>query len=106
MQTLLNEKEAAQFLEIAEDKLKDLVRAKLIPAYMVGGAFLRFKKEELEVLRNMLGEKRALNDERVFHQAFSRVKGAERFMEILRANDVYLLAAFIIILVLFIFFKR
>lgn len=107
MENLLGEKEAATFLGISEERLKEFVDYKLIPAYMVGGQFLRFKKEELEVLKDLLTEVKDLKDERIFNKAFSKVKGIERFKEILRANDIYLFIIIIVILILvFMFLKK
>lgn len=92
MGNFLNVREAAEFLGINEDKLVRLVAAKAIPAYMIAGEFLRFKKDELKTLKEML-EKNAHFEggERIFHKEFSEIKGLERAWDILRANDVYLI---------------
>jgi len=106
MPHLLDEKEAAEFLGVNADKLNDLTTRKLIPAYMVAGKFLRFKKHELEAIRRILRENADAKDERIFSQAFSEVRGIERFKEVLRSNDVYLaVVGAIILLSIVIFFK-
>lgn len=106
METLLTEKEAAKFLDIKEEKLRKLVKEKAIPGYMIAGEFLRFKKEELEILRDMLSQIGFSGDERVFNKAFSRVTGIEKFKEILRANDIYIILGIAIFLIfLFMFFR-
>lgn len=48
---LLNSREAAEFLEISEEEVSDLVAEGTIPAYKIGGEFLRFRKQQLEALR-------------------------------------------------------
>jgi excisionase family DNA binding protein len=100
METLLNEKEAAEFLGITEDYLNRMIAYKLIPAYKIAGKFLRFKKEELATLKDMLKENAGFEDERIFSKEFSEVKGFERVKEILRANDVYLVIAVVLFLIL------
>ncbi len=92
MDNFLNAKEAAEFLGISEDRLSHLVSEKAIPAYMIAGEFLRFKKDELATLKEMLEENVPFEgDERIFHKEFSEVKGLERAWEIIRANDIYLI---------------
>lgn len=101
MGNFLNAKEAAEFLGVSEDKLSRLVAAKAIPAYMIAGEFLRFKKDELKTLKEMLEENVPFEgDERIFHKEFSEVKGIERAWEIIRANDIYLIIAIAIAAIL------
>ena len=106
MGQLLDNKEAAEFLGIRTDKLSELVGHKLIPAYMIAGKLLRFKKHELEAIKAILDEKADLKDMRAFNQAFSEVSGLERFKEIMRANDIYLVLALVIVLVSILIFLR
>lgn len=106
MDSLLNEKEAAAYLGVSEPKLQELVAQKLVPAYKIAGAFLRFKKSEVEAIKDLLDDGKDSQNERVFHQAFSEVTGLERFKEILRANDVYLaIVGALILILLFVWFK-
>jgi len=98
---VLNNKEAASFLGVSEERLRDLIDRKLIPSYLIGGTFTRFKEEELKALKEMLGSSAGHDAQRVFHQSFRKVKGLQRLGEIIRANDIYLLvgAALIILLI-------
>lgn len=107
MDNFLNAGEAAEFLGISEDRLSRLVAAKAIPAYMIAGEFLRFKKDELRTLKEMLGENaRFEGEERIFDKKFAQVTGLERVREILRANDIYLIIGIAIAAVLiFMVFK-
>lgn len=102
MNNLLNLKEAASILGIHEKRLKELVERKIIPAYMVADQLLRFKKEEVEALKECL--KHDPRHERIFTRAFSEVRGIERFKEVLLANDIYLILIIIVVLVLFFYF--
>ncbi|MBM3244053.1 MAG: helix-turn-helix domain-containing protein [Candidatus Omnitrophica bacterium] len=44
---LLTVREVAILLNISEKEVMDLAQAGVIPAYKVGGVFLRFKKEQI-----------------------------------------------------------
>jgi predicted DNA-binding transcriptional regulator AlpA len=43
--------EAAEILEVSEDELWGLVRHHQVPSHNIAGAFLRFKKEDIEELK-------------------------------------------------------
>lgn len=100
METLLNKEEAAAFLGVGEARLKELVENKVVPAYMIAGEFMRFKKAELKTIRDMLGINAGDDGERIFNKVFSEVKGFEKFKEILRANDIYLIIGVMVFLIL------
>lgn len=48
----LNVQEAAALLDIGEDELWQLVHKHQVPTHNIAGAFLRFKKEHVEELKN------------------------------------------------------
>jgi excisionase family DNA binding protein len=52
---LLTLKEAAACLHLKEDEIRKLVSAGKIPAYHVGGMYLRFKEENIFALRAKFG---------------------------------------------------
>jgi len=49
---LISIKEVAGYLKVSEEEVKRLVDAGEIPAYKIGGTFLRFRKEQIDVIRN------------------------------------------------------
>lgn len=53
---LLTIAEAAKYLNISEDEVKRLVDVGEIPAYRIGGSFLRFRKEHLDAIRDDVEE--------------------------------------------------
>jgi excisionase family DNA binding protein len=53
---LLTIAEAAKYLNISEDEVKRLVDIGEIPAYRIGGSFLRFRKEHLDAIRDDVEE--------------------------------------------------
>ena len=48
---LLTIQEAARYLGLPEEEIKRLVDIGEIPAYKVGGTFLRFRKEHIDAIR-------------------------------------------------------
>jgi len=48
---LLSIKEVAEYLKLSEEEVKRLVDVGEIPAYKIGGSFLRFRKEQIDGIR-------------------------------------------------------
>lgn len=57
---LLSIKEVAGYLNISEEEVKRLVDAGEIPAYRIGDTFLRFRKEQIDVIKKDISEIEAL----------------------------------------------
>jgi excisionase family DNA binding protein len=53
---LLSIKEVAEYLKLSEEEVKRLVDIGEIPAYKIGGSFLRFRKEQIDGIRNEISE--------------------------------------------------
>lgn len=53
---LLSIREVAEHLKISEEEVKRLVDIGEIPAYKIGGTFLRFRKEQIDAIRNEIDE--------------------------------------------------
>jgi excisionase family DNA binding protein len=53
---LMSIKEVAEYLKISEEEVKRLVDIGEIPAYKIGGSFLRFRKEQLDGIRTEIDE--------------------------------------------------
>jgi len=49
---LMNIAEVAAYLRVSEEEVKRLVDTGEIPAYRIGGSFLRFRKEQLDAIRS------------------------------------------------------
>lgn len=49
---LLSIKEVAEHLKLSEEEVKRLVDIGEIPAYKIGGSFLRFRREQIEAIKN------------------------------------------------------
>ncbi|MDP3804818.1 MAG: helix-turn-helix domain-containing protein [Candidatus Omnitrophota bacterium] len=53
---LLTIREVAVYLKISEEEAKRLVDIGEIPAYKIGGTFLRFRKEQIDAIRREISE--------------------------------------------------
>ena len=49
---LITIKEVAGYLGLSEEEVKRLVDTGVIPAYKIGDSFLRFRKEQIDAIRN------------------------------------------------------
>jgi excisionase family DNA binding protein len=97
---LLTVRDVSIILGISEKKVMDLAESGAIPAYKIGGVYLRFKREQIHDFRRSIkhvsSKKFSLPQKYLFK---------EKVLDFLYFNDFYFLAAFIIALLLFIIFK-
>ena len=81
-------REAAHFLGVTERDIIDLCDKGLIPAYKVGGVYLRFKKEHLE---SMKGKVKSASQEEVTSYTFH-----DKMSDFFYYNDFYIFAVLLI----------
>ncbi len=92
---LLTIREVAQELGITEKEVIDSAGQGRIPAYKIGGLYLRFKQEQIKEIK------------RDFHQSKNKekVKPLEKLLDFFYFNDFYIVSLLAIILLLGIIFK-
>jgi len=94
---LLNIKEVARNLDISEDAVKGLVEKGELPAYRIGGSFLRFKGDQIEAY---LRRKNASSTGQDAHERFSSsYTFLEKLEDFLYYNDFYILSLILLILI-------
>lgn len=93
---LLTVREVAQELRVSEREVIDLVEQGKIPAYKIGGAYLRFKSEHLQEVKQKISKLTKLEN----HASFS-----ERLQDFFYFNDFYIVSFLIIILMIIIIFN-
>jgi excisionase family DNA binding protein len=128
---LMTIKEVARHLNISEDEVKRLVDIGEIPAYRIGGSFLRFRKEQLDAIRDDVEEvekdvpaavKAGLDDkgrpthhysdlEREIKRKEPVVRqydytAAERMKDFFYFNDFYIMSFVIIGILFYVIFKK
>ena len=97
---LLTVRDVAGVLGVSEKEVMELAENGAIPAYKVGGVYLRFKKEQIQEFRKL-----AKHPSVVKGEVRDKYTAGERFSDFLYFNDFYLIAALIIIFLLFIIFQ-
>ena len=105
--------EAAIILGVPEDRIKKLVDSGNLPAYKIGGRFLRFRKEQIEAIRYEIHDKfGAKVVERASRDYLQKTKGVvypqslvDRFLDFFYFNDFYMVAAALAGLILLFIFK-
>ena len=93
---LLTVRDVARELGITEQEVINLAEEGKIPAYKIGGVYLRFKVEQI---------KEAKRKTPTLIKSKDRISLSEKFADFFYFNDFYILAAVIIILMLIVILK-
>ncbi|MCX5707012.1 MAG: helix-turn-helix domain-containing protein [Candidatus Omnitrophica bacterium] len=93
---LLTVREVSLLLSISEKEVMDLAESSAIPAYKVGGVFLRFKKEQVIAYLKKSAHAQTVKKAHP-EQEYS---GREKISDFFYFNDFYILAGLLIILLL------
>ena len=89
-------REAARFLDITERDVIDLSEKGLIPAYKVGGVYLRFRKDHLQSIK---GKVKSTTQEELVSYGFR-----DKLSDFLYYNDFYLLSFLVVIILVYTIF--
>jgi len=87
-------------LGVSEKEVLDLAESGKIPAYKIGGVYLRFKPEQIDEFRKFFNVSPAYNKT----NAPSQYSFKDRLGDFFYFNDFYLLAILLILLIVFIIF--
>ncbi|HTL69780.1 MAG TPA: helix-turn-helix domain-containing protein [Candidatus Eisenbacteria bacterium] len=102
---LLSVKEAAAMLDISEDELQDLARHHQVPTHNLAGAFIRFKKKDIEELKIKWRIHRELfpGKERYFshHETVRKAGPLENLADFWYFNDFYIICSALIAFLLY-----
>lgn len=112
-QKLLTIKEVADLLGVPKIKISELVERGELPAYKIGGKFIRFRKEQVEAIRNEIlaeagnGLAKTAPQESAKHvQDIAYTQSfAEGIKDFFYFNDFYIVAAAVACLILFFIFS-
>lgn len=96
---LLTVREVAAALKISEREVMDLADAGIIPAYKVGGVYLRFKKEQV------MDYYKTKEPPVLKHPVSSGTSLHDKISDFLYFNDFYILALTLIALLLTVIFR-
>ncbi|MBL7130606.1 MAG: helix-turn-helix domain-containing protein [Candidatus Omnitrophica bacterium] len=90
---LLTIREAAQYLGITEKQVIDLSEKSIIPAYKVGGIYLRFKKEQLDAIKDKI--------QPTIREDYVEYPFQDRLSDFFYYNDFYILSLLIISILIY-----
>lgn len=96
----LTVRDVSLILGISEKEVLDLVESNRLPAYKVGGVYLRFKQEQIEEFKKSF---RPASPGR--NIAKSEYTLRDRVSDFFYFNDFYILAALIVLLILVVIFR-
>ena len=110
---LLTLKEASEFLGISEDAVSAFVEKGELPAYRIGGRFLRFRKEQIEAIRREIPHKTfneslkrdACEIEKEKAYLAKAQSPLDKIADFFYFNDFYIVSAALITLILFFILK-
>lgn len=96
---LLTVKDVSIILGISEREVVDLAESSKLPAYKVGGVYLRFKREQVEAFRK--------SNKPFMHKTapLKNYSFKDRVGDFFYFNDFYILSVLIILLMLIIIFQ-
>jgi excisionase family DNA binding protein len=95
---LLNIEEVCRNLGISEEDLRNLVDRGEIPAYRLGGTILRFKKDQIDIIKARGIPDISELDKRALSPA--RDSWLEKFKDFVYFNDFYIVSVIIIVILL------
>ncbi|OIO38258.1 MAG: hypothetical protein COT00_00245 [Candidatus Omnitrophica bacterium CG07_land_8_20_14_0_80_50_8] len=100
----LDIREASEILDVNEQELWDLVHKHAIPTHSIAGAFLRFKKEDIEGLKIKWRIERELFPHLqatfVHDSTVGRVTFVEKLKDFWYFNDYYILCLILVVILL------
>lgn len=96
---LLTVRDVSLLLGISEKEVLDLAESGKIPAYKIGGVYLRFKKEQIETIRQSFKTHPAKQ------YTSAQYSFKDKVADFFYFNDYYILAVILILLILFVIFS-
>ena len=99
---LLNTKEVSVYLGISEKELRKLVDKGEIPAYRLGGAILRFRKDQIDKIKAR-GIRKVIELEEQARTS-TGINRLQKLKDFLYFNDFYIISAIIVIILLVVIF--
>ncbi len=100
---LLSFAQTLEYLGINKREIKELIKKKEIVPYKIGGTYVRFKKEDLDVLKSHLEKK--IRKTHWLNQSVEKTIFSERLADFWYFNNFYIILSATILILLIIIFK-
>ena len=99
----LNIKDVSEYLRISQEEVEELVEKGEIPAYRIGGTYLRFRKDQIEAIKSkFLDKTKKIRENIPLQNSYTRF---EKVKDFLYFNDFYIISAIIIVIILIVTFR-
>jgi len=95
---LLTLEEASGLLGISEEEIKKMVEKGELPAYQIGGRFLRFRKEQIEAIVGGIARAKPL-------EKTPEQPSMDKLLDFFYFNDFYIISAILAFLILWVIIK-
>ena len=116
---LMTLEELAEYLQVKEEKIIDLVNEGVILAYKIGGELLRFRKEQIDAIRSEINSRIVDSDrmtvakshretkEKLEARTYNRIADTveDKIADFFHFNDFYIVSAALIAVLLIIIFR-
>ncbi len=96
---LLTIREVSLICNISEKEVIELAENQVIPAYRIGGVYLRFKRQQIEEYKRKI--KSPVNK----NNTLERSSLKDKVFDFIYFNDFYILSVFIVIVIVIILFQ-
>lgn len=101
---LLTIRDVSLILGISEKEVIDLAESGALPAYKIGGVYLRFKKEQIDAFKKSFFAGKRDHGKDVQRDSWKKYAFSDRIADFFYFNDFYILSALLILLILAIIF--
>lgn len=102
---LLTIRDVAIILGISEKEVIDLSESGAMPAYKIGGVYLRFKREQIEEFKKSLKYAQSKLENPEEKLLYAKVNFNDRVKDFFYFNDFYIVSILIILITLLVIFK-
>lgn len=111
---LLSLKELSEYLDMPEESLRKMVNERIIPAYRIGGSFLRFRKEQIDAIKEEILSRTPhkppayrvkLDIAKKEAKIESSETVSEAILDFFYFSDFYIICIFLIAVMIYIIFK-
>lgn len=89
-------REAAHYLDVTEKEVITLAEEGKIPAYKVGGVYLRFKRDQLDKAKHIVSQRFGTT------KLAPKATVIEKIRDFFYFNDFYILSAIVIAVIIFV----
>lgn len=97
---LLTIRDVSLILGVSEKEVIGLAESGAIPAYKIGGVYLRFKREQIEGFKKSFLAAKQYHGKKPLHPPLQKYAFSDRVKDFIYFNDFYIVSGILILLIL------